>query len=178
MIPRNRPVRIAAAVGATVAAGATAMLAVTATASADEPGHCLQNVNVREKPDAESRIVALCEAGTKVELGEERDGFVRIDELGGWASKDYVKADERSSSDHRSGGSSSDDERSDGDSHRDSHGDSDESDRHSSDDDHGSSTGGSSTGGSSSGGSSSGEDGEPDEATGGNSAQLDGLLGG
>ena len=172
MIPRNRPARIAAAVGATVAAGATAMLAVTATASADEPGRCLQNVNVREEPDAESRIVALCEAGTKVELGEERDGFVRIDELGGWASKDYVKADERSSSDHRSGGSSSDDERSDGDSHRDSHGDSDESDRHSSDDDHGSSTGGST------GGSSSGEDGEPDEATGGNSAQLDGLLGG
>ena len=166
MIPLNRPARIAAAVGATVAAGATAMLAVTATASADEPGRCLQNVNVREKPDAESRIVALCEAGTKVELGEERDGFVRIDELGGWASKDYVKADETSSSDARSGGSSSDDERSEGG----SHGDSDDADRRSSadDDDHGSSTGG----------SSSGEDGEPDEATGGNSAQLDGLLGG
>jgi hypothetical protein len=171
MIPRNRPARIAAAVGATVAAGATAMLAVTATASADEPGRCLQNVNVREEPDAESRIVALCEAGTKVELGEERDGFVRIDELGGWASKDYVKADERSSSDDRSGGSSSDDERSGGDSDGDSHGDSDDADRHSSNDDHGSSTGGSSTGG-----SSSGEDGEPDEATGGDSAQLDGLL--
>jgi SH3 domain-containing protein len=164
MIPLNRPARIAAAVGATVAAGATAMLAVTATASADEPGRCLQNVNVREKPDAESRIVALCEAGTKVELGEERDGFVRIDELGGWASKDYVKADETSSSDDRSGGSSSDDERSEGGSHGGSHGD---SGRHSSDDDdHGSSTGG----------SSSGEDGEPDEAMGGDSTQLDGLL--
>ncbi len=167
MIPRNRPVRIAAAVGATVAAGAAAMLAVTATASADEPGRCLQNVNVREEPDAESRIVALCEAGTKVELGEERDGFVRIDELGGWASKDYVKADETSSSDHRSGGSSSDDERSEGGSHGDSHGDSDDADRHSSDDDdHGSSSGESSTG----------EDGESDDATGGDSAQLDGLL--
>ena len=168
MIPRNRPARIAAAVGATVAAGAAAMLAVTATASADEPGRCLQNVNVREEPDAESRIVALCEAGTKVELGEERDGFVRIDELGGWASKDYVKADETSSSDDRSGGSGSDDERSEGDSHGDSRpADSDDADRHSSDDDdHGSSTGD----------SSSGEDGEPDEATGGDSAQLDGLL--
>jgi hypothetical protein len=168
MIPRNRPARIAAAVGATVAAGATAMLAVTATASADEPGRCLQNVNVREEPDAESRIVALCEADTKVELGEERDGFVRIDELGGWASKDYVKADETSSSDDRSGGSSSGHERSGGNSDGDSHGDSDDADRHSSsdDDDHGSSTGG----------SSSGEDGEPDEATGGDSAQLDGLL--
>lgn len=175
MIPRNRPARIAAAVGATVAAGAAAMLAVTATASADEPGRCLQNVNIREEPDAESRIVALCEAGTKVELGEERDGFVRIDELGGWASKDYVKADETSSSDHRSGGSGSDDERSGGDSHGDSQsdsrgdsrGDSDDADRHSSDDDdHGSSSGESSTG----------EDGESDDATGGDSAQLDGLL--
>ena len=145
MIPRNRPARIAAAVGATVAAGAAAMLAVTATASADEPGRCLQNVNIREEPDAESRIVALCEAGTKVALGEERDGFVRVDELGGWAAKDYVKADETSSSDDRSDSSGSDDERSGGDSHGDSRSDSrgdsdDDAERHSSDDDdHGSS---------------------------------------
>ena len=122
------------------------MLAVTATASADEPGRCLQNVNIREEPDAESRIVALCEAGTKVELGEERDGFVRIDELGGWASKDYVKADETSSSDHRSGGSGSDDERSGGDSHGDSRGGLPRGLRRrrpdsSDDDDHGSSSG-------------------------------------
>ena len=56
----------------------------------------------------DSRIVALCEAGTQVKLGAERDGFVRIDDLGGWASKDYVKADESaSSSDDRSSSSTS-----------------------------------------------------------------------
>jgi hypothetical protein len=164
MIPRNRPARIAAAVGATVAAGAAAMLAVTTTASADEPGRCLQNVNIREKPDAESRIVALCEAGTKVALGEERDGFVRVDEMGGWAAEDYVKADETSSSNDRSGRSGSDDERSSSDSHGDSH---DAERRSSDDDDHGRSTGDSSTG----------EDGESSgEASGGSGAELDGLL--
>ena len=63
---RNRPARVAAATGAVVVAGAATMLAVAAgTASADEPGRCLQNVNIREEPDAQSRIVALCEAGTQ-----------------------------------------------------------------------------------------------------------------
>ncbi len=104
---RNRPARVAAATGAVVVAGAATMLAVAAgTASADEPGRCVQNVNIREEPDAQSRIVALCEAGTKVQLGDERDGWVHIDELGGWASKDYVKPDEssaRSDSDHSDG---------------------------------------------------------------------------
>jgi hypothetical protein len=160
MIPRNRPDRILAAVGATVAAGATAMLAVTTTASADEPGRCLQNVNIREEPDAESRIVALCEAGTEVALGEERDGFVRVDELGGWAAKDYVKADETSSSDDRSDSSGDD---SHGDSDSDYHGDSHDSD----DDDQGNSVGDSRPGG----------DGDSAaEATDGDGAQLDGLL--
>jgi hypothetical protein len=107
---RNRPARVAAAAGAVVAAGTATMLAVAAgTASADEPGRCVQNVNIREEPDAQSRIVALCEAGTKVQLGDERDGFVRIDELGGWASKDYVKADESSAhSDSSSSGDGAD----------------------------------------------------------------------
>jgi uncharacterized protein YraI len=105
---RTRPARAVAAVGAVVAAGTTTFMAVTAgTASADEPGHCVQNVNIREEPDTSSRIVALCEAGTEVKLGAERDGWVRIDELGGWASKDYVKADEQGSGSHDSHGSDS-----------------------------------------------------------------------
>ncbi len=91
----THPARLAAAVAAVVAATTTTALALTAgSASADEPGRCLQNVNVRENPDAASRIVALCEAGTPVRLGEERDGFVRVDELGGWAARDFVTADE------------------------------------------------------------------------------------
>ena len=104
---RNRPGRIAATVGAVLAASAATMTVVVAgTASADEPGRCLQNVNVREEPDATSRIVALCEAGTKVKLGETRDGFVRIKELGGWAAQDYVKADDPAAA-RTDGGSSS-----------------------------------------------------------------------
>ena len=125
MIPRNRTARVAGAVGATVAAGAVTMLGVTATASADEPGRCLENVNIREEPDTDARIVALCERGTRVELGEDRDGFVRIDELGGWAAKDYVKADSPSSSSSSSSSSSDDD-----------HGSSDDHRGSSSDDEH------------------------------------------
>jgi hypothetical protein len=124
----NRPARIAAGAGAVVVAGAAAMLAVAAgTASADEPGHCLQNVNIREEPDAQSRIVALCEAGTQVKLGAERDGWVRIDELGGWASKDYVKPDESSAhsdsahDDSAHSDSSSDDHSDSGDDRHSSH---------------------------------------------------------
>ena len=96
---RSQPVRLAAAVGAVIAAGTTTFFALAAgTASADEPGRCTQNVNVREEPDATSRIVALCESGTQVMLGAEQDGWVRLDEQGGWASKEFVKADESSSS--------------------------------------------------------------------------------
>jgi uncharacterized protein YraI len=106
---RTQPVRVVAAVGAVIAAGTTTFMALAAgSASADEPGRCTQNVNVREEPDANSRIVALCEAGTQVMLGAERDGWVELDSLGGWASKDYVKADENASSSHASDSHASD----------------------------------------------------------------------
>jgi hypothetical protein len=163
MIPRTRPARIAAAVGVTVAAGAAAMLAVTTTASADEPGRCLQNVNVREDPDAESRIVALCEAGTRVKLGEERDGFVRIDEMGGWAAEDYVKADESASSDHGSSSSSSGD-------HSDDDGSGDHDSEHRSSSDDGEHHSGSD-------GASRGEEDSSDEAGSAADTHLEGLLG-
>jgi hypothetical protein len=108
---RHRP-RLVAAVGAVLAAGTVTAMALTAgTASADEPGRCTQNVNVREDPDAHAKIVALCERGKEVKIGEERNGFVHLDELGGWASKDFVKADD-SADDH-----SADDHGSDADEH-------------------------------------------------------------
>jgi hypothetical protein len=92
---RTRPVRVAAAVGAVVAAGTTVFMAVAAgTASADEPGRCTQNVNVREEADATSKIVAMCDSGTAVTIGPERDGFAYLENLHGWASKDFIKADE------------------------------------------------------------------------------------
>ncbi|HEX8519251.1 MAG TPA: SH3 domain-containing protein [Pseudonocardia sp.] len=93
---RSRRARTAGAVAAVVAAGTTVGLALTAgNASADEPGRCTETVNVREAPDVTSRIVALCESGTPVSLGEERDGFVQLDDLGGWASRDFVSGTAR-----------------------------------------------------------------------------------
>ena len=89
----THPARVIAAVAAVIAAGTTTVMALTVgTATADEPGRCTQNVNVREQPDTTSRIVAMCKEGTEVVLGTERDNFVRIDKLGGWASKDFVTA--------------------------------------------------------------------------------------
>ena len=91
----THPARVIAAVAAVIAAGTTTAMALTVgTATADEPGRCTQNVNVREQPDTTSRIVAMCKEGTEVVLGTERDNFVRIDKLGGWASKDFVTAGE------------------------------------------------------------------------------------
>ena len=86
----NRPGRVAAVVGAVLAVSAATTVAFVATASADEPGRCIANVNVREKPDVNSRIVALCEAGTEVQVGETRDGFVQLTDLGGWSAQQYV----------------------------------------------------------------------------------------
>jgi uncharacterized protein YraI len=174
---RNRPARVAAATGAVVVAGAATMLAVAAgTASADEPGRCTQNVNIREEPDAQSRIVALCEAGTKVQLGDERDGWVHIDELGGWASKEFVKPDESSSPETSAHRDSSSGDHSDG-----------SDDRHSSSDGDGSGSSdsdspgsGSRSSGSHSSGSHESDSGDGVHSSGADAADdahLDGLLG-
>ncbi len=87
----TRRARLLLTAGTVVVAGASTVVALAAgTAAADEPGRCAQHVNVREHPAATSRIVALCEAGTPVVLGEERAGWVRLDELGGWISTGHV----------------------------------------------------------------------------------------
>jgi hypothetical protein len=87
----NRPGRAAAVVGAVVAVSATTLMALVAgTAAASEPGRCVENVNVRAEPDVASRIVAMCEAGTEVQVGETRNGFVRLTDLGGWSAQEYV----------------------------------------------------------------------------------------
>ncbi|QJY48474.1 SH3 domain-containing protein [Pseudonocardia broussonetiae] len=86
-----RPGRTAAVVGAVVAVSATTLMGVLAgTASAVSPGRCVENVNVRAEPSIDSRIVAVCEAGTAVETGRIRDGFVQLTDQGGWASEQYV----------------------------------------------------------------------------------------
>ncbi len=91
----DRPGRAAATVGAVVAVSATAVVALvsgtaTATPAAGEPSRCAKNVNVRAEPAPTSRIVALCEQGTEVKVGESRAGFVELPNLGGWAAQEYV----------------------------------------------------------------------------------------
>lgn len=90
----QRPGRAAAAVGGVLAVGAAGLMAVLAgTASAATTGTCTDNVNVREEPAADADIVAVCDRGTEVEVGETRNGFVKLENLDGWAVKDYVKTD-------------------------------------------------------------------------------------
>lgn len=86
-----RPGRTVAAVGAVVAVSATTLMALVAgTAGAQEPGRCVDNVNVRESPSENARIVTVCEAGTAVQVGETRNGFVELIDLGGWSAQQFV----------------------------------------------------------------------------------------
>lgn len=86
----QRPGRVATVIGAVAAVSAGTMIAMFGTASAAEPAKCVDNVNVREQPRIDARVVALCEAGTTVEAGEIRNGFVRLTDLGGWASQEFI----------------------------------------------------------------------------------------
>jgi hypothetical protein len=90
----NRPGRAVATAGALLATSAVvAMALAVGTAAADEPGRCVTNVNVRAEPSLSSTIVGRCQAGTAVQVDEQRDGFVHLAELGGWAAAQYVAVD-------------------------------------------------------------------------------------
>jgi hypothetical protein len=96
----ERPGRATAVVGTVLAVSATAAVALlsgtaTATPNPEQSGRCTKNVNVRAEPDAASRIVALCQEGTAVKVGEARDGFLRLTNLGGWAAQEYVSVNGR-----------------------------------------------------------------------------------
>ncbi|MEN3302188.1 SH3 domain-containing protein [Pseudonocardia sp.] len=93
MTTLQRPGRAAAVVGGMVAAGAaTMMVLLSGTASAATAGTCTDNVNVRSEPSATSEIVAVCDRGTTVQMGQTKNGFVKLENLDGWASAEYVKA--------------------------------------------------------------------------------------
>jgi hypothetical protein len=115
----DRPGRAVAVVGAVVAVSATAAVALvagtaTATPADDESGRCTKNVNVRAEPDVTSRIVALCEQGTEVQVGESRGGFVQLTNLGGWAAQEYVSVNGQApAAAERAGTSEGDDDRHD-----------------------------------------------------------------
>jgi uncharacterized protein YraI len=106
-----RPGRTAAVVGAVVAFAAVTLMGMLAgSASASTPGSCLENVNVRAEPTTDARIVALCEAGTAVTTGAVRNGFVRIENLGGWAAEEYIDIEGAPSSNTRTAPSTSGDD--------------------------------------------------------------------
>lgn len=87
----DRPGRIAAVVGAVVAVSATTLMAVVAgSAAADEPGRCVENVNVRSTPSLSAEIIKVCEQGTAVQVGETRNGFVELTDLNGWAAQEFI----------------------------------------------------------------------------------------
>lgn len=105
-----RPGRTAAVVGAVVAFAAVTLMGMLAgSAAAATPGSCLENVNVRAEPTTDARIVALCEAGTDVTTGAVRNGFVRIENLGGWAAEQYIGIEGAPSGTARTTPSTSDD---------------------------------------------------------------------
>jgi hypothetical protein len=87
--------RVAALVGAVVATGAVALMAVVSGTAAAAPaagqsGRCVDNVNVRAEPDPTADIVAVCERGQAVQVGETRDGFVHLLDLDGWSAQQYI----------------------------------------------------------------------------------------
>jgi uncharacterized protein YraI len=88
--------KVAAAGAVAAVSAAAAMALVAGSASADVPGRCTVNVNVRAEPSIDARIVALCEAGTQVQVGESRDGFLQLTNLKGWAAQQYVSVNGRS----------------------------------------------------------------------------------
>ncbi len=83
--------RITLAVAALAVSGASVGIAVAGTASAAGTGTCTDTVNVRSEPSKTAPVVGTCEKGQSTRVGKTKNGFVRLDEFGGWASAEYVK---------------------------------------------------------------------------------------
>ncbi len=104
--------RVTAVVGAVAATGAVTLMAVVSGTAAAAPAtgqaaHCVDNVNVRAEPDPAADIVAVCERGQSVVVGETRDGYVHLLDLEGWSAQQYISVNGRMPA--RSGTSSSGD---------------------------------------------------------------------
>ncbi|WP_214405880.1 SH3 domain-containing protein [Pseudonocardia lacus] len=76
-----------------VTAAAVALAGTAGTATAAVPGRCTADVHVRAEPEPTAEVVGLCAAGTAVEVGERRNGFVELPGLGGWSAARYVAVD-------------------------------------------------------------------------------------
>ena len=91
----RRRTRTVAAIGAAVAAGtAGLMVLAVGTAAADEPGRCNETVKVRAEPNLDAPVVGVCEAGTAVQIGEIREGYLYLTDYQGWAAWEYLTIDD------------------------------------------------------------------------------------
>jgi uncharacterized protein YraI len=83
--------RITLAVTALAVCGTSAGIAVAGTASAAGTGTCTDTVKVRSEPSKTAPVVGTCEKGQSTRVGATKNGFVQLDEFGGWASEKYVR---------------------------------------------------------------------------------------
>ncbi len=83
--------RVTLAVTALAVSGASVGIAVAGTASAAGTGTCTDTVKVRSEPSKDAPVVGTCEKGESTRVGATKNGFVQLDEFGGWASSKYVK---------------------------------------------------------------------------------------
>jgi hypothetical protein len=94
-VTARRRIRTAAAIGAAVAAGtAGLMVLAVGTAAADEPGRCHETVKVRAEPNLDAPQVGVCPAGTAVQIGEIREGYLYLTDYAGWAAWEYLTIDD------------------------------------------------------------------------------------
>ncbi|HTF49947.1 MAG TPA: SH3 domain-containing protein [Pseudonocardia sp.] len=147
--------RIAALAGLAVVTASTLVVTLVGPAVAASPRltSCTEQVRVRSQPSTSAPVIGSCKAGEQVTVDETRNGFAHLVNKKGWASADYVKLGNNSSS---RGENSDDNNSSNGDDNNSDNGDDNSSDGGSDDngDDSGNDDGGddSSDSGSSSGG--------------------------
>jgi uncharacterized protein YraI len=140
--------RIAALAGLAVVTASTLVVTMVGPAVAASPRltSCTDQVRVRSQPSTSAPVIGSCKAGEQVTVDETRNGFAHLVNKKGWASSDYVKLGNNSSSSSR------------GDNGDDNNGDDNKSDNKSDNADDNSSDGGSDNGDSGGDSSDSGDD--------------------
>jgi len=107
--------RIAALAGFAVVTASTLVVTMVGPAVAASPRltSCTEQVRVRSQPSTSAPVIGSCKAGEQVTVDETRNGFAHLVNKKGWASSDYVKLGNNSSSSSR--GDNGDDNNSNGD---------------------------------------------------------------
>jgi uncharacterized membrane protein YgcG len=120
--------RIAALAGLAVVTASTLVVTMVGPAVAASPRltSCTDQVRVRSQPSTSAPVIGSCKAGEQVTVDETRNGFAHLVNKKGWASSDYVKLGNNSSSSSR--GDNGDNNDSNGDSNKSDNADNNSSD--------------------------------------------------